>query len=102
LSNEGVNINLTVYENSHHSFDSKLPVIYVDNGYGLSDCRFNLRDDGAVLMNFLGIPMTSPLLQKIGLSFCANRGTTIAGNSEARKSAHKFSKSFMKQYLLDN
>ena len=101
LSSEGVDIDLTVYKNSHHSFDSELPLIYVEDGYGLSECRFNLRNDGAILMNFLGIPMTSPFLQKMGLYFCANRGTTIAGNSEARKSAHEFSKSFMKKYLID-
>ncbi len=100
LRKEGVNIDITVYPDSHHSFDSKLPLIYVDNGYSLTDCNFRLRNDGAVLMNYLGIPMTSPILQKIGLSFCASRGTTIGGNSNARKSVHQFSKLFMQTHLL--
>ena len=100
LSNEGINIDITVFQESHHSFDSELPLIYVDNGYSLTDCRFKLREDGAVLMNFLGIPMTSPILQKIGLSFCASRGTTIQGNPIARESAHQFSKSFMQKHLM--
>ena len=101
VQKEGYNIDLTVYENSHHSFDSQLPITRVDRGYGLTDCSFKIRDDGAVLMNFLNIPMTSPTLQKIGLSFCASRGTTLGGNAQARDNAHKFSKSFMRNHLLE-
>ena len=29
-----------------------------------------MTDDGAVRMNFLNIPMTTPLRQKIGLALC--------------------------------
>ena len=52
-------------------------------------------------MNYLNIPMTSPFLQKIGLSFCVDRGPTIEGNAEAREKAFKFSKDFMRKYLLE-
>ena len=95
------NINLIIYENSHHSFDSKLKLRYVENGYSLTDCRFSLRDDGSVLMNFLGIPMSYPILQKISLGLCASRGTTIEGNSIARVKALNISLDFMLKNLLD-
>ena len=97
---EGCNIDITVFENSHHSFDSQLPITSVERGYSLTDCSFKIRDDGAVLMNFLSIPMTSPIRQKIGLSLCADRGTTIGGNITAREKAHDFSIVFMKKHLL--
>jgi len=100
MKNEGCNIDITVYENSHHSFDSQLPITQVDRGYSLTDCSFKIRDDGAVLMNFLNIPMSSPILQKIGLSFCASRGTTLGGNIDARNNAHEFSRLFMQKHLL--
>tara|TARA_Y100000590_G_scaffold3036_2_gene4052 strand:+ start:138 stop:1052 length:915 start_codon:yes stop_codon:yes gene_type:complete len=100
MKKEGYDVGISIYENSHHSFDSELPITYIENGYSLTDCSLKIRDDGAVLMNFLSIPMTSPFYQKIGLSLCADRGTTIGGNNEARIDAHEFSKSFMKKHLL--
>ena len=52
-------------------------------------------------MNFLNIPMTTPFLQKLGVSFCISRGTTIQGNESSRLKAHMFSTSFMKEHLMD-
>jgi len=94
------NIAVTVYENSHHSFDRDGPVIVDKKGYILTDCRLKMRADGAVLMNFLDIPMTTPLLQKIGLAFCAERGPSYGGNPEAREKAFQFAREFMGQHLL--
>lgn len=56
----GVNINLTVYPESHHSFDRDTPLVTREDAYRTVDCRFKLRDDGTVIMNFLNIPMTTP------------------------------------------
>ena len=36
-------------------------------------------------MNFLSLPMSSPLMQKFGFLFCVKRGVNIGGNPEARK-----------------
>ena len=96
----GTNIDLTVYPDSHHSFDRRTPPEVMADGYSFTDCRFKMRPDGAVLMNFLNIPMTSPTLQKIGLSFCADRGPTLGGNPASREAAFKFAKEFMGQHLL--
>ena len=95
------NINVTVYENSHHGFDSDRKYTFVENGYSFTKCRFDVTSDGAVLMNFFKIPMTSPLLQKIGFSFCTSRGTTIEGNPSSKLKAHMFSASYMKKHLID-
>ena len=53
-------------------------------------------------MNWLNIPMRSPSLQKLGFSFCADRGPSIGGNEIAREKAFEFSKEFMSKYLLGN
>ena len=102
---EGANIDVTVYDGAHHSFDRIHPPRIAKNGYKLKDCRLKMNDDGAVLMNFLNIPMTTPFLQKIGLALCtggifAERGPKFGGNSEARNKSFQFSKSFMSKHLL--
>tara|TARA_Y100001960_G_scaffold239901_1_gene253151 strand:- start:20 stop:982 length:963 start_codon:yes stop_codon:yes gene_type:complete len=95
------NIDITVYENSHHSFDSTKPIQIIEHGYSFSDCMFKLNSNGEVLMNYINIPMSSPFLQKIGLSFCVDRGPSIGGNKEARQKAFNFSEFFMRKYLLE-
>ena len=94
------NFNVTVYDNSYHSFDRNSSVTIKENAYSFTDCRFTIRDDGAVLMNFLDIPMTTPLLQKIGLSCCAERGPKFGGNPVSRQEAISFSREFMAKHLL--
>jgi dienelactone hydrolase len=98
----GTNIGITVYEDSHHSFDSSTPPRVDEAGYSFTDCRLKMRTDGVVVMNFMDIPMTNPTLQKIGLAFCADRGPTHGGNPESRKAAFVFAKDFMGKHLLDN
>lgn len=98
---DGANIELTVYENSHHSFDRSASPVIDENGYSFTDCRLMMREDGAVLMNFMDIPMTKPFLQKIGLAFCAERGPTYGGNPKSRKAAFEFANKFMRKHLLD-
>jgi len=98
----GVNINLTVYPESHHSFDRDTPLVTREDAYRTVDCRFKLRDDGTVIMNFLNIPMTTPFRQKIGLALCAKRGTTMGGNPKTRKEAFQFAREFIGKHLLDN
>ena len=101
MQNIGVNINLTVYPESHHSFDRNTPLVTREDAYRTVDCRFKLRDDGTVIMNFLNIPMTTPFRQKIGLALCAKRGTTMGGNPKTRKEAFQFAREFMGKHLLD-
>ena len=95
------NVDVTIYPNSHHSFDRQHPPEIKENGYILEDCRFTMREDGTVLMNFLNIPMTTPIIQKIGLSMCAKRGPTYGGNKDARIKSFHFAKEFMIKHLID-
>mgnify|MGYP001160869974 FL=1 len=101
MQDAGVNINLTVYPESHHSFDRNTPLVTREDAYRTVDCRFTLREDGAVLMNLLNIPMTTPFRQKIGLALCAKRGTTMGGNPKTREEAFQFSREFMSKHLLN-
>ena len=94
------NIDLTIYANSHHSFDSEEPVKFNEKGYSFKNCLFRLNEKGDVLMNYLHLPMSSPIMQKIGFLFCVERGVNLGGNQEARKNAFEFSKDFMKKTLL--
>lgn len=99
---EGSDIDLTVYEDSHHSFDRSAKPVIDEHGYSFTDCRFMMREDGAVLMNFMHIPMTVPILQKVSFAFCAERGPTYGGNPISRKEAFDFAKEFMKEHLLSS
>ena len=96
----GTNIGIEVYANSHHSFDNNASIKFHENAYSTTDCRFKMKDDGTILMDFLSLPMSTPLLQKIGLGLCAKRGTTTEGNLESRAKALKFAQEFMKNNLL--
>ena len=89
------NIALTTYPESHHSFDSETPVTRNEKGYSFKDCLFTLTEDGDVPMNYLQLPMSSPLLQKLGFMFCVEQGVDIGGNPAARKKAFAFAKEFM-------
>ena len=89
------NIALTTYPESHHSFDSETPVTRNEKGYSFKDCLFTLTEDGDVLMNYLQLPMSSPLLQKLGFMFCVEQGVDIGGSPAARKKAFAFAKEFM-------
>ena len=100
LQDEDVNIEITVYPNAHHGFDRQGPLATAERAYATGGCHFRMRADGALLMNFLNIPMTTPLRQKIALGLCADRGTTIGGNVEARKASFEFARSFMTKYLV--
>ena len=64
MKDNKINIDIDIYKDAHHSFDRKTELKVAQNGYKFTDCRFKLRNDGAVLMNFLNIPMTNPFLQK--------------------------------------
>ena len=89
------NVKLTVYPNSHHSFDSQEPIEYNEKGYSFKNCLFKLNSEGDVLMNYLNFPMSSPIMQKIGFMFCTERGVNLGGNPESREKAFLFSRSFM-------
>jgi len=95
ILSDHTNIDLTIYPNAHHSFDRDTLLSIKQNGYILEDCRFKMKRNGSVSMNFLNIPMTSPLFQKIGLAMCAKRGPTYGGNQNAKIAAFKFAKKFM-------
>ena len=95
------NIDITVYENSHHSFDKDSPVVRNENAYNFSDCIFQMTDDGKILMNYLNIPMSNSFLQKIGFMFCVSRGVDFGGNPTSSKNSFIFSKEFMSRTLLD-
>ena len=102
LLSESNNIGITIYPKSHHGFDSEEPVQKNEDGYSFKNCLFDLTKEGDVLMNYLGIPMSNPTLQKIGFLFCVDRGVSIGGNLEARKKSLLFAKNFMKRSLINN
>ena len=98
---EGVDIGITIYEDAHHGFDRRGPIKIEENGYSTTDCHFQMRSDGALLMNIFGIPMITPIRQKLALAWCAERGTTIGGNDKARKASFRFAREFMLDHLFD-
>lgn len=98
---EKTNINITTYPNAHHGFDSEEPVVWNEKGYSFKDCLFDLTAEGDVLMNYLRLPMSNPMLQKIGFLFCVDRGVNVGGNLDTRKKSLAFAKKFMNNQLLN-
>jgi len=101
LDNNGVDIDITVYEDAHHSFDTTNGVVIAEGGYSFTNCKFKMNDQGAVLMNFLDIPMNNWFTQMIGFGMCADRNPHFGGHPESRKLAFQFSENFMRKYLLE-
>ena len=94
------NIDITIYEDSHHSFDRNSPVIVNEKAYNFTECKFRLTKDGNVLMNYFNIPMSNPFLQKLGLMFCVKRGAYFGGNPVSREKSFVFANKFMTKTLL--
>ena len=101
LDDNGTDIDITVYEGAHHSFDRDEEVVVAEGGYSFTDCKFKMNDQGAVLMNFLDIPMTNWFTQMIGFSMCATRDPHFGGHPEARGKSFKFAKEFMALHLMN-
>ena len=100
-NNVGYTIGITVYPGASHSFDRDQKVEYLDYAYSFTDCRLKISDDGVVSTKKIGFPLSSPIMQKIGLSFCANKGTHWGGDKFAREHSMEFAKSFMQEHLMD-
>ena len=94
------NIDITIYEDSHHSFDRNSQVIVNEKAYNFTECKFRLTKDGNVLMNYFNIPMSNPFLQKLGLMFCVKRGINFGGNPVSREKSFVFANEFMTKTLL--
>ena len=92
---------ITVYPESHHSFDRNMEVKTADHAYSLTDCWLTLSNSGVVKTKDYGFPLSNGTLQKIGLYFCADRGPSLGGNKEAREASKEFALSFMRTHLLD-
>ena len=94
------NIDITIYENAHHSFDREMELTTMEHGYTLGDCFFPMNDEGALsLSEFWSIPINSPTMQKLALLTCAGRGPTMGGNDEARELSFKFAANFFINHL---
>jgi dienelactone hydrolase len=94
------NISITTYPDAHHGFDSEEPVVWNEKGYSFKDCLFDLTAEGDVLMNYLRLPMSNSILQKVGFLFCVDKGVHVGGNKDARKKSLAFAKDFMNNKLL--
>ena len=100
LKLEDYDADITVYANSHHSFDRDMNVKTVEHAYSLTDCRLTLSNTGVVKTKDYSFPLSNSTLQKIGLYFCADRGPSLGGNKEAREASKVSAQDFMAKYLL--
>ena len=96
---EAANIDIEIYPNSHHGFDSGKPLVRNEKGYSFKNCLFELTTEGDILMNYLKLPMNNAWMQKLGFLFCVERGVDIGGNPKAREQSFLFASEFMKSHL---
>ena len=101
MQSNNIDANVTVYKGAHHSFDRDQGIMLLENAYSFTDCRLTLTEEGVVRANSIGLPLSTPMLQKIGLAFCADKGATYGGNDYARGHSREFAKEFMRKYLLN-
>ena len=96
------NIDITIYENAHHSFDREMELTTMENGYTLGDCFFPMDDEGALFLSeFWNISINTPVRQKLALLTCAGRGPTMGGNYDAREKSFKFAADFFSKNLMN-
>lgn len=96
------NIDITIYENAHHSFDKVMDLTTMENGYTLGDCFFPMNDKGTLFLSeFWNISINTPLRQKLALLTCAGRGPTMGGNDDAREKSFKFAADFFSTNLMN-
>ena len=94
------NIDITIYEDAHHSYDREMELTTIEHGYTLGDCFFPMSGKGELyLSEFWNIPINTPLRQKLALLTCAGRGPTMGGNKDAREKSFKFSADFFIENL---
>ena len=96
------NIDITIYEDAHHSFDREMELTTIGHGYTLGDCFFPMNDEGTLFLSeFWKIPINSPTMQELALLTCAGRGPTMGGNEEAREKSFKFAADFFNKNLMN-
>ena len=94
------NIDITIYEDAHHSYDREMELTTIEHGYTLENCFFPMNDEGALFLSeFWNIPINTPIRQKLALLTCAGRGPTMGGNKDAREKSFKFSADFFIENL---
>ena len=96
------NVDITIYEDAHHSFDREMELTIMEHGYTLGDCFFPMNNEGTLFLSeFWKIPINSPTMQKLALLTCAGRGPTMGGNDEAREKSFKFAADFFNKNLMN-
>ena len=98
-SKSGNRMDITIYPEAQHSFDRFTDIKFNPNAYSFTNCRMELKNSGIVTTTN-GFPLMSPIMQKIGLYFCAERGIHSGGNNNARVKSMEFAKIFMKNNLM--
>ena len=94
------NIDITIYEDAHHSYDREMELTTIEHGYTLGDCFFPMNDEGALFLSeFWNIPINTPIRQKLALLTCAGRGPKMGVNKDAREKSFKFSADFFIENL---
>tara|TARA_Y100001935_G_scaffold255234_1_gene267230 strand:+ start:898 stop:1941 length:1044 start_codon:yes stop_codon:yes gene_type:complete len=94
------NASITVFPNSHHSYDRKSDLKVVESGYSLTDCRLVLEPDGTVKTKDYSFPLSNSFMQKLGLYLCADKGPTMGGNKEARMKSKDYAVDFFTTHLI--
>ena len=99
---EHSNMEVIIYENSHHSFDSMEPLTWSPNAIKLDSRTVQIDMDG----NMWGeiekgkiIPLNEPIERKLAFQYAMNIGAHFGGNEITRKRVMEDSKNFLIEFF---
>ncbi len=98
VTKECADMEVIVYENSHHSFDSKEPLTWSPNAIKLDERTVQIDSDGNMwgeIEKGLRIPLNEPFERKIAFQYAMNFGAHFGGNEITRKRVMEDSKNYL-------
>ena len=98
----GVSMELEIYPNSHHSFDSKEEMQWLPNAIKLDERAVQISLEGEMwgeIEEGIKVPLNEPHERLAAFNLVKNVGAHVGGNSDARKRALQGGTEFLQHHL---
>jgi dienelactone hydrolase len=85
LKDAGNDVNIIVYPNAYHAFDSNIEVTFLEEALNMDKCRAIIKSNGLAIETTSGLSMDNPETLKKVWEICAKRGAHVGKNDSARR-----------------